>query len=98
MLKCAREGRTLSIRIEGRFDYTVHREFRQAYENEGLDQTRIELDMGRVEHLDSSALGMLLVLRERAGGDRSDIAIVNCSENVLQLFQVANFQKMFDVS
>ena len=51
--------------------------------------------MASAEYLDSSALGMLLMLRERAGGENADISIVNTSDGVKKIFETANFNKLF---
>ena len=42
-------------------------------------KTRIVVDFSKTDYLDSSALGMLLLLREHAGGESSDITISNTS-------------------
>ena len=55
------------ISMNGRFDFNSHRDFRSASEQatkaEGVSE--IEVDMNDVDYLDSSALGMLLLLREK---------------------------------
>jgi len=45
--------------------------------------------------MDSSALGMLLLLREHAGADRADIRIVNASGELRGTLRVAGFDKLF---
>ncbi len=98
LLNTTIEGNVLTIQIRGRFDYTAHRDFREAYEGRDLAKAKIVIDMANAEHLDSSALGMLLVLREKAGKEESDIEIRSCSDSIRKLFEVANFQKMFKIS
>ena len=49
-------------------------------------------------YLDSSALGMLLLLREHVGGDDSDIRVVNSSPDVRKILGVSNFDKLFDIN
>jgi len=91
------DGRELVIGVSGRFDFSVHQDFRQAYEKTGDGADRYVLDMDHTEYLDSSALGMLLLLREFAGGSKSDVRIVNCGESVRKILSTANFQKLFDI-
>jgi anti-anti-sigma regulatory factor len=45
--------------------------------------------------MDSSALGMLLLLREHAGADRAEIRIVNAGSELRNTFKVAGFDKLF---
>jgi anti-anti-sigma factor len=56
------------------------------------------VDLSGTDYLDSSALGMLLLLREHAGGEGSKIDIVNSSPDVKKILDVANFGKLFEIS
>lgn len=91
------EGRNVTIMLEERFNFEIHREFRDIYAKYPPDSFFV-VNMSRVEYLDSSALGMLLLLREYAGGDRSHVNIINCSAMVERIFKVANFDRLFSVS
>ncbi len=53
--------------------------------------------MSETTYLDSSALGMLLLLRDHAGGDDSAIEIVNCSADVKKILTISNFEQLFDI-
>ncbi len=93
----ASDNATLTIHISGRFDFSSHQEFRKAYES--VKQTDLEyvIDMEDAEYLDSSALGMLLLMREHAGGDQANIRIINCRPQIKNILKVANFAKLFRV-
>jgi anti-anti-sigma factor len=90
------DGQQLTISIIGRFDFASHQTFRAAYENKpgGL---RYVVDLRGASYLDSSALGMLLLLRDHAGGERSRISISNCSADVGKILAISNFNKLFKV-
>ncbi len=98
------DGQTLTIRIVGRFDFNNHRDFRIAYEgSENKQPSPIAikhyiLDFFQTEYLDSSALGMLLLLRDFAGGDKADVKIVNCPPDVFDVLNVARFHKLFSIN
>ncbi|MDN3639860.1 STAS domain-containing protein [Simiduia curdlanivorans] len=87
----------LTIAIEGRFDFSAHQEFRSAYENAEPRPARYIVDMKDTNYLDSSALGMLLLLRDHAGGDGADITIVNCSQDVKKILTISNFEQLFTI-
>ena len=53
------------------------------------------VDLSNTEYLDSSALGMLLLLREHAGGENANIEITQASADVRKILDVANFSKLF---
>ena len=88
----------LTIKIDGRFDFSIHQEFRAAYENAGSSISQYEIDMRTTSYLDSSALGMLLLLRDYAGGDNSKVNITNTSPDVKKILTISNFEQLFSVS
>lgn len=89
-------GREVVIRIRGRFDFSQHRAFRDAYRGQptGL---RYSVDLSGTEYLDSSALGMLLLLREHAGGDTAKVRLTGASAEVLRLLAIARFEQLFEL-
>ena len=91
------DGKVLEISITGRFDITTYQDFGQAYKDELDSVSRCIIDMTDVEYMDSSALGMLLLLRERAGGDNAQIDITNCSPGIKKILETANFDRMFNI-
>ena len=92
------DGKELTIKIQGRFDFSAHQEFRDAYEKGAQDPDSYVVDMKETTYLDSSALGMLLLLRDHAGGDNSDIKIVNCNSDVRKILTISNFEQLFSIS
>ena len=92
------DGQVVTIKISGRFDFDLHQEFRQAFDHADQQRLRYVIDLEAAEYMDSSALGMLLLLRERAGGDRSDISITNCSPAINKILTISNFHKLFKVT
>ncbi|MBF0178593.1 MAG: STAS domain-containing protein [Magnetococcales bacterium] len=96
MLNITKERDTVIIRLPRMFGFPNRTEFRQA--TIGNPQgTKYRLDFQEVEKLDSAALGMLLILRESAGGMTSDISLVNTRAEVRQLLVLANFQSLFKI-
>lgn len=87
----------LTIKIQGRFDFSAHQEFRDAYEKVSQDPKGYVVDMKETTYLDSSALGMLLLLRDHAGGDNSHIEIVNCNPDVKKILTISNFEQLFTI-
>lgn len=87
------------ISMSGRFDFQVHREFKDAYtpliDNAAVHE--IDVEMSRVDYLDSSALGMLMLLNERAKGVGKSVSLLNTSGVVSQVLEVANFSRIFNI-
>ena len=90
---------TVRIALNGRFDFSAHRAFKTSYDaplNSG-DVRALEIDMSAVEYLDSSALGMLLMLKEKAGASNKAVALTNCRGAVKQVLDITNFGKLFPI-
>ncbi len=87
----------LVIQINGRFDFSTHQVFREAYEKQPETVRRYIIDMSETSYLDSSALGMLLLLRDYAGGESAMITIVNCNVDVRKILTISNFEQLFDI-
>ncbi|MDG1580332.1 STAS domain-containing protein [Pseudomonas sp. GOM6] len=91
------DGQELTIHIQGRFDFSVHQEFRDAYERVTATPKRYVVDLKGATYLDSSALGMLLLLRDHAGGDHARISLINCNPDVRKILAISNFEQLFQI-
>lgn len=93
------QGTTGMVRLEGRFTFEGNQAFKAAtdplMETPGLVQ--IHLDLGAVSYMDSSSLGMLLVLRERAQAKGQTILLVKPSPCVYAILNVVQFGKLFQI-
>ncbi|MFK7865103.1 MAG: STAS domain-containing protein [Pseudohongiellaceae bacterium] len=89
---------TLTLVLAGKFDYTCHQVFQEAYEASPPQAKKYVIDLAAVPSIDSSALGMLLLLRTHAGGDDADVTIVNTSNDIYKLLQSCKFDELFKVS
>jgi HptB-dependent secretion and biofilm anti anti-sigma factor len=88
------------IKLNGRFDFNTHRDFRAAYEPLLADAALggVTVDFLGVDYLDSSALGMLLMLRDKMGGANKEVSLSGVHGNVKQVLNIANFGKLFQIS
>lgn len=93
------DRKTVKIEISGRFDHNLQRQFRsvcEALEAPG-PETQVVVDLSETEYIDSSALGMLLVLRNQVGGAKANIELRNPSEEIRTVFSIANIDNLFTV-
>jgi len=90
-------GDHVTISITGKFDFQLYDDFRSSYSDTKGAGVHYEVDISGAEYLDSSALGMLLLLREHAGGESSTIDITHISDDVRKVLDVANFGKLFNI-
>lgn len=61
----------------------------------GLDSPRVVIDLRNVRHLSSAALGMFITLHKMVvDGQRGRMALSNVSDNLLEVFQITQLQKL----
>lgn len=88
------------LSLNGRFDFNAHRVFKDAYAPLLKESSigSIEVDLSRVQYLDSSALGMLLMLRERASAASKQVVLSKANSTIAQILEIANFGKLFTIA
>lgn len=96
--RTTRDG-TEVVRIEGRFDFAAHRDFREAVKAAlaNAQAKEIHIDLAATDYLDSSALGMLLLSLENANAAGKALALVRPTGAVKQVLEIANFQRLFEI-
>lgn len=88
-------GHTLTISLPKNFNMTSYHDFNQAYKDHTNVQNYV-MDFSLTNHLDSAALGLLLLLRQRVG-DGNKIKLINLSDSVQGILKLAQFQQLFDI-
>jgi anti-anti-sigma factor len=95
MLEITDRDDTVTLRVSGRFDFRVIKQFHQVLER--TPQTWI-VDFTEVNYVDSSALGMLLLLRERVGGVAHRVQLRGLRGQPLDVLLMAKFDRMFKIA
>jgi anti-anti-sigma regulatory factor len=95
-------GDALTIRVFGSFDFNMHREFLRAYQNVSASPSYYCIDLSETTHLDSAALGMLLLLRDHCaesllGDIKPSVELLNANDHVANILAVSNFDKIFKI-
>lgn len=91
------DQQTLKITVKGNFDFNLHKEFRDAYSVLKEPINKCIIDMSGTDYMDSSALGMLLILRDHAESVGATVVLSNCKEDIKGILSVANFDDMFEM-
>ncbi|MBF0133809.1 MAG: STAS domain-containing protein [Magnetococcales bacterium] len=91
----------IGLRLVENFDHNILSAFEKAFnalsQNYVNKDVRYVLDFKKTKYIDSSALGMLLLFRERVGGHAADIRFINARPAIKQTLTTANFQRLFDI-
>jgi anti-anti-sigma factor len=93
----ANDGRQVTIHVSGRFDFAAHQEFQRAYKAHPRGEKHFVVDLKNADYMDSSAMGMLLQLRDHGARDRQP-ELVNSNDGVLEILRIANFDKLFKLA
>jgi HptB-dependent secretion and biofilm anti anti-sigma factor len=101
MVNVEKLNNVVTIKIEGSFKFNYFKIFKDGYSPyiDNKDLTFV-LDFSKVEFVDSSALGMLLIFREEVMKDnsrKSAIKIIRAIPEVSNILNIANFGKLFEV-
>ena len=89
-------GRSLIIHVNGDFSYDQYSQFKQACSsiNENIEECIIDLE--NTNHLESAALGMLLLLKARAVKlGLPKLVITNHTPEVDSFLRIMNFDDLF---
>lgn len=94
------DGKQAVVRLSGRFEFSAHREFREVMDTalQNKDLETVTVDLADVDYIDSSALGMLLLmLREKANQAKKGLALANPRGIVKQALDIAHFERLFSI-
>lgn len=86
------------IQVGSRLDFAARDGFRQAGDAAtALPHVRkIVVDLRNTAYIDSAALGMLLILRDKALAAGQSVGIASAPGTVREILRIANFEKLFE--
>lgn len=91
------DGKKVTIVVTDRFDYSLHQGFRDAYRVATNRGTSFVLDLSQAQYMDSSALGMILLLKEHAEKLGGQIVIYRPNEAVRKILDIAKFDRFMKI-
>lgn len=91
---------TATLALQGRFGFEDHNEVRATIYPliQRADIQALCLDMAGITQMDSSSLGMLLLLRERALAAGKRIRLERISPSAMAILRGVQFGKLFDMA
>jgi anti-anti-sigma factor len=88
-----------TIRLSNRFDFSQHKSFstqvEQLLANDTLKQ--LDIDFSQVQYLDSSALGMLVLLAKKATNQGVTVTLRGAQGTAKDILEMANMHKLFQI-
>jgi anti-anti-sigma factor len=91
------DGKQVVIAIVDRFDFSLHQQFRDAYCQNNTSDTTYILDLSKTEYMDSSALGMILLLKDHAELYAGQLIISKPNATVNKILEIAQFHRLMTI-
>ncbi len=91
------EEKKLVISIHERFDFSLHQQFRDSYKDVTTRDLTFVLDLSQTEYMDSSALGMILLLKDHVQACAGQLLISKPSDTVRKILEIAQFQRLIKI-
>lgn len=91
------DKKRVTIEVESRFDFSLHQKFRDSYIECNEASTLFILNLARTEYMDSSALGMILLLKDHAEKNGGRVEIEAANESVNKILEIAQFHKLLTI-
>ncbi|MBM3986497.1 MAG: STAS domain-containing protein [Planctomycetes bacterium] len=89
---------TLTLHIAGRFDFRSREAFLRSYEECEREPSAFLVDLRDAEYIDSSALGMLLLLRDFAASKGARVTLERPRPLVARTLAASDFDHWFTVA
>lgn len=88
----------VTIMLPGSFDVSQYEEFKAICQKYNSDNNCFEIDFAETQYMDSSALGMLLLLREQVKADKKRVLLKNVNGTALKILEIAQFNQLFNIN
>ena len=89
-------SQSVVITIPERFDFGAHKWFTEAYEKAlSSNAKEVVLDFSRVNYVDSSALGMMVLLHRKMAPQNCKGVIRNLGGTAKDILDMANFSTLY---
>ncbi|MBF0100825.1 MAG: STAS domain-containing protein [Desulfobacterales bacterium] len=91
------DGTFVTLVIPTRFDISLYKTFGESYQPYIGKVLHFNIDLSQTNYIDSSALGMLLMLRERAGGEKATIVLQQANSTIREAFKITHMGTLFRI-
>lgn len=90
---------TLSLTLKGKLTFADYKHFQNMFQRlEGGHSKKIDIHIGGLEFIDSSGIGMLLLLKEKCDQRNLGLNIHKPTGQVKKMFDAAQLDKMLSIA
>lgn len=91
-------GDTATVRLSGRLTFKDHRAYRDLLAEMLAHKAKVyELDLSKVEHIDSAGIGMLMISKQKAEAEQGSVVIVSPPPAVRRVLEVAKIDEILEI-
>lgn len=91
-------GDVLEINLSGRFTFADNKIFSTIIDEISASQyKKVVVDLGLVDFIDSAALGILLLIRDKCEKSSTNLSLLNPRGQVKHMFDVSRFNDLFRI-
>ncbi|MDR7090762.1 STAS domain-containing protein [Cellvibrio fibrivorans] len=87
-----------TIKMPKRFDYSASVEFNSKVSDHLNGAGTITLDCMDLEYIDSAGIGLLVMSQKKAQARQAKLVMINLKTSPKEILQLANLQKIIDIS
>lgn len=91
------DKQTVEIDIRGHFDFSVQKDFREAYKDQTSAGIKFSVNLSQVDYMDSAALGMLMVLKKHADAQSGQVILKSPAAPISKILLTSKFDKLFSI-
>ncbi|MBF0163786.1 MAG: STAS domain-containing protein [Magnetococcales bacterium] len=96
MIKITESDNVILVSLPEEFSYRIYQEFRGVYLDRPVG-VRYDIDFSQVVSMDSSALGMLLLMHEHCKSHRCRIRLLHCNSRVAGILSYSSVGSLFEL-
>jgi anti-sigma B factor antagonist len=91
------EGKTLKVEIDGRFVAAVVPQLREDILAKMTDGVNVLFDLGRMVHIDSSGLGVLVQILQKAKASGGKVVLAALQPAPKIVFDITKVSRVFEI-
>jgi anti-anti-sigma factor len=93
-----KNGDALELSLNGKFTFADNKVFANIFDQiAGRSFKRVVIDLSGVEFIDSAALGILLLARDKCEKSETALTLKNPKGQVKQMFDISRFNDLFKI-
>ncbi len=88
----------LKLSLEGKFTFADSKSFNEILKDiSNSTYKKVIIDLGSVDFIDSAALGILLLARDKCDKSSTSLVVRNPKGQVRQMFDISRFSDLFKI-